>query len=867
MIKPALFLILIFRSLIVFSQQESEIVVIPQPYEKALKNPLKGFTTINVGDHPWASVTHTYIRWNEIENNESDGIDKIISVSNQKWKNAAAKNMKVIPRVYLHWDGDQKYWPADMQTDDYTSEQFQARALRLIKRLGACWDNDPRVAFVELGFIGKWGEHHSPSPTASQQKLLGDAFAEAFKNKKVSVRHFWEHFTTNPFGEYWDSWAHYDQMWGHGNSIKQVNEKTGRYKENYIGGEVAYNWGAWEIQPGATPTSSVAIQKHRDFVINSIRWLHCTQLRWISGYDQYNPQAVAGAEEIQKAFGYRYELDEVRFSLTDSLKIAFDVTNTGSAPFYYDWPIEVALLDPATKKPVWKAKMDNVDIRKWLPGDGWTDPEWKYVGSWQVYLPNENWNPSKTSEWVVPPVKNRVEGKFITDVPNGTYILALSINDPAGNLPSVKFATANYIKGGRHPMGLVHVGENKCDTLPSYFQFDDPKTDNTLYYEVNFKIDYEDDPEPKKPEQSSFGEKTKAFPTDTVPAWQYDFMNNFSGDKFFSLDSGKTVGIYGCNDTTGYNIRLYKDSVQFKDAAQFRWNQTDGTFQKNGQWLKYTADFKLNQPYQLLLRARNNVNTRFKLTISNTLGKAVFVNDFSLQNDFKNLGGGNEQTDWFVSKTAIPGLWGSYEVRFDWYDNVGEPGVFGSFSFITSTLDVTPPKWYYISLGTFAPGTDVVVMTTEDATVYMVPQGTASDTTAIKKVAVSFVAAAAYKQANLSTTGLITGGYILYAIDGSGNISAASSLIRIENPVSASINTYNSEINVFYDPANQLIKVKSNKELSQIDVYNILGKKVGSIKCNGQTTDFQSSGLIQGVYLVQVFQKNGDLTAKKIMIK
>ena len=79
-----------------------------------------------------------------------------------------------------------------------------------------------------------------------------------------------------------------------------------------------------------------------------------------------------GAEAIQKAFGYRYVLDEVRFSFSTLLNVAFDVTNTGSAPFYYNWPVEVALLDPETKKSVWKSTFDT-DIRKWLPGEGCTD--------------------------------------------------------------------------------------------------------------------------------------------------------------------------------------------------------------------------------------------------------------------------------------------------------------------------------------------------------------------------------------------------------------------------------------------------------------------------------------------------------------
>jgi hypothetical protein len=847
--------------------QNKEIVVKPQEYDGALRNPLKGFTTNNIGDHPWATLSHTYFRWNELENNESDGIDKIINASNQKWGNVASKNVKVIPRVYLHWDGDQKYWPADMQTDDYSSEQFQARVLRLIKRLGACWDNDPRVAFVELGIIGKWGEHHSPSPSSAQQKLLGDAFAEAFNNKKVSVRQFWSHFTNYEFGEYWDSWAHYDQMWGHGNSIKKINDQTGRYKETYIGGEAAYNWGNSDIQPGPSPTHSVALQKHRDFVINSIRWLHCTQLRWISNYDKFNADAIAGAEEMQKAFGYRYVLDEVRFSLENSLNISFDVINTGSAPFYYDWPVEVALLDSITREPVWKATLENVDVRNWMPGENWTDPEWNYAGSWQEYHPNENWNDSGITGWATPPAKNTVEGNFEIDLPDGTYILSLSILDPAGNLPSVKFATKNYLKGGQHPVGLVHVGENKCDTLPPGFQFDDPKNDNTLKYEVDFEIVYEEDSVERDPERAPYKGNVWRFPTENVPAWQYDFTDNYSGDKYFSLDSANTIGIYGCNDTTGYNIRSYKDSVQNAHAAQFKWNQTSETFQKNGQWVEYSAGFQLNLPYQLLLRARNNVDARFRLTILTNNRDTVFFNDYNLEEDFNNLGGGNEQTDWFRSKNQIEGLWGSYFIRFDWYDNVGEPGIFGGFSFAQSELDFTPPGWYYISLGTFNPGTNIIVMTTEDATVYMVPEGTPADTTSIKQAAVSNAVATAYRQANLSTAGLNVGRYVLYAIDVSGNISTASSVIRLEYPVNAAQITVDSKTTVFYDHTCRLINIKSSKELGRIEVYNMLGKKVESKKSDGKTDEIQTSGLISGVYLVHVFDKNETLNVKKVLLK
>jgi len=464
--------------------KNQECKVNPTPYDRALRNPLKGFTTRGIDDHPWATTAQTYIRWNEIENIESDGIDKIKKVCDEKWQGIEEKNIKVIPRVYLHWSGNRKYWPADMQEDDYTSEQFQERVLRLIKRLGECWDNDPRVAFIEMGLFGKWGEQEQPAATDEIEKLVGDAFAEAFKNKKVSVRRNWEHYRQHPFGEYWDSWAHYDQMWPHGNNIKKINE-SGRYLENYVGGEAAYDWGNGDIQPGPSPTASVAFENHRNFVINTIRWLHCTQLRWIENYDRNNEEAVKGAEKIQKVFGYRYILNEIRFSLSDLLKVEFDVTNTGSAPFYYQWPVEVALLDITDLKPVWKSTIKNADIREWLPGENWPDPDWTAVSSWSEFTADSNWNASGKCEWENLPKKNTVVGKFKVNVPPGTYILTLAILDPAGNLPSVKFATANYLNGSRHPVGMVDVEKSKCYPLPKKFAFDDPAGDSGLHYELS----------------------------------------------------------------------------------------------------------------------------------------------------------------------------------------------------------------------------------------------------------------------------------------------------------------------------------------------------------------------------------------------
>jgi hypothetical protein len=41
-----------------------------------------------------------------------------------------------------------------------TAINFRDRVVSLIKKLGEVWDDDPRVAFIEMGIWGLWGEHH-----------------------------------------------------------------------------------------------------------------------------------------------------------------------------------------------------------------------------------------------------------------------------------------------------------------------------------------------------------------------------------------------------------------------------------------------------------------------------------------------------------------------------------------------------------------------------------------------------------------------------------------------------------------------------------------------------------------------------------
>lgn len=428
-----------------------EMVLRPREYTHALRNPLMGFRTGLGHEHEWATLAKHDIRWNEIESRAEDGIDRITAFCDRKWARVEERNVKVVPRVYLEWPNRGRFWPADLTDGDYTSERFQRRVARLIEKLGQAWDNDPRVAFIEMGLIGRWGEHHHPELSAEMQRLLGEAFTRAFRSKLVENRYPW-HFEDFRFGLYWDSFGHPKEIERHTRALESPR-LAHRWTTAPRGGKMAFDWGT---PLGKDPTDAVVTQA--DTIIALIRRLHWNHLGWVSDYDRTAPGAAANAERIQKAFGYRFVIDEARYPSRvepgKPLTVSLVVRNTGSTPLYYRWPLEISLLDPATRQPVWRAAFPEVDVRRWLPsfsGDASGGPE-------------------------------RVRGTFALppNLPRRVYYLALALLDPAGDLPAARFAIVNYYQGGRHPLGRIGVGRDS--DAPALTGFDDPGADTTLRY-------------------------------------------------------------------------------------------------------------------------------------------------------------------------------------------------------------------------------------------------------------------------------------------------------------------------------------------------------------------------------------------------
>jgi len=467
-----------------FLQAQNMITVNPVEYPNGLNNPLKGFrpdpgNRNDNPDYPYTTIVRDYIGWNSIENDANDGVQKIIDYCNAKWAKYESMNIKVIPRVFLDWDSGSgnEYWPADLNTGDWTSQEFKDRVVKLIYKLGEAWDNDPRVAWVQTGIIGYWGEQESPVGISKDgwAKRLGDAYTKAFKNKKLVVRNQndWPGYE---MGVYWDSFGHPGQKPWAWTTIKNMNAQ-GRYLTQVIEGEVAYNWGENSFDPlyGGEPTITLGNDKFTDNMIDVIRELHCTGLGWIASYkvdgsDGTNPATVrANASRMQKEFGYRFVIPEFscssRADQGDTLAFNFKVKNAGSAPFYEKWPVAFILIDESTQEIIYKENLSDIDIRNWLPGDNYNYSTRTYQTSAEEYTVNTSIT---------------IPDTFAT----GQYMAGITILEPYSQSPGIFFAVENFLaKSQTQPLCRIGIGQDVVgghDLNPSIFG--DPVAADARYY-------------------------------------------------------------------------------------------------------------------------------------------------------------------------------------------------------------------------------------------------------------------------------------------------------------------------------------------------------------------------------------------------
>jgi len=244
---------------------------------------------------------------------------------------------------------------------DYDDPALLAALDQFVAALGDRYDGDPRLGFVQAGLIGFWGEWHTwpyngdglpdRMPTAENQARVLEDFLDAFDETDIEVRYASTANAGLDVGYHDDSfalttmpspygWYFMDQVLAAGAEDK--------WRTNSIGGELRPELqscifsadGCPVIQEGGDNDfdGSVAVT-HASWLIN-----HYAFATGYTGADR--DRALAGARSL----GYSLRVTEARVSgqgpHSGLLDVGVAVQNIGVAPFYYDWPITVALADP-----------------------------------------------------------------------------------------------------------------------------------------------------------------------------------------------------------------------------------------------------------------------------------------------------------------------------------------------------------------------------------------------------------------------------------------------------------------------------------------------------------------------------------------
>ena len=184
-------------------------VIRPKPAPGPLDNPLKGWCTYTDGEisQPYTMVFR-YISWAELEPRES--VYRFAEWEKSAWEEPGAKGKHVVLRVYADYPGKPVGTPAWLlakgvkttpytdygggQSPDYNHPAFVESMERLIQAMGARYDRNPRVAFIEAGFLGFWGEWHTYPHTGmfawpeTQARILS-TIHKAFPTKMIMTRY------------------------------------------------------------------------------------------------------------------------------------------------------------------------------------------------------------------------------------------------------------------------------------------------------------------------------------------------------------------------------------------------------------------------------------------------------------------------------------------------------------------------------------------------------------------------------------------------------------------------------------------------------------------------------------------------------
>jgi len=413
-----------------------QVVVRPLPQPGPLDNPLKGWCPYtDAGEiRQRYSMVFLYVPWKELEPRLGD---YRFDAWEKSWNVDAAKGKHIIFRVYIDYPSLPSGLPAWLRdagvketaykdhggglSPDYNDPKMVAAMERLIDALGKRYNTHARIAFIQMGLLGHWGEWHTwpreemyASPETERRII--DAYRRAFPDKSLMVRYArdyagqqsWIGFHDDMFPEDTDNGKDWSFLSG-----LRSSGRTNNWKKAVVGGEMVPNKAKRWLGKEFDTTTTMLERAHFSWV-----GPYCPALER-SGDEEFLERSQA----LVRKMGYEFQVTELRHTavvkVSGSIDISLTGRNNGVAPFYYPWSVEWALLDSTGKV---------VSINR-------TD--------WDV----RNWQPGEFSESV----------KVSFDMQPGEYRLALGIRDPWQDRPAIRFANQLSVVDGWTVLSTLEI--------------------------------------------------------------------------------------------------------------------------------------------------------------------------------------------------------------------------------------------------------------------------------------------------------------------------------------------------------------------------------------------------------------------------
>lgn len=337
--------------------------------DQALVNPLMGYAPMaqsSKGEN--TSLIYIGLTWREIEPEpgvydwESFEEEYRIAHWNQQNKRYVLRLVCDEPDDESHLDipdwlyeatGDGDWYDISYgkgYAPNYANETFQQCHARLVQALADYFQRDNRLAYIELGSIGHWGEWHiksdseiTPLPSVEVLYRYVQHWLDAFPDTPLLMRRPFSIAAENGMGLFNDMTGHtHDtETWlewiASGGEYSQTREEALSAMPDF-----------WQTAPsGGEFTSSIPMEQllgpDLPQTLELLRQSHTTFL----GPKIADPEIPEGYDAVSKQLGYRLWIREWTLSRHfQNCRLEMRWRNDGSAPFYANWPLRVVISTP-----------------------------------------------------------------------------------------------------------------------------------------------------------------------------------------------------------------------------------------------------------------------------------------------------------------------------------------------------------------------------------------------------------------------------------------------------------------------------------------------------------------------------------------